>query len=142
MKKPKKGGWYFCDFKLTQVQNATDYSVETFDGLVRTGTLVTNCFPINLHTNQLSSCTQYASDDLHKAGKNAAVEKPNTRYCVNFPAIHNKLVDLWRELCLTKKNDEELSKKFNIFVADTKKALRTRNIKAKVQDVPIYFKQY
>jgi len=106
----KVGDWVFCEFKLQQIEQVEDGRiVDVSDGYFSHGAYSLNdrCFPITLQNKMLSEYVASCSDRLHKEGNNS----------LNYPDIHNWLVNRWVDLCKTVVEDvsQKLRKDIGVF---------------------------
>lgn len=93
--------WVFHDFKLGQIHMDKEYD-EFHDGSFRTsGKLKQWCVPLSMRVKTISDQYEYWSDRLHKEGNNS----------LNYPDIHNWLVNHWFETCQAELDTNEFYRK-------------------------------
>ena len=95
-----KGDWCLYEYKLALITEMNDGRVtEIKDGTFCTGgyDLSSCCRPLSLRNVAISDLADYWSNRLHKEGHNG----------LNYPDIHRKLVDLWRDACDAARPEEE-----------------------------------
>ena len=88
----KTGDWCFSEFKLSQITRSKNgVPTEIRDGSFSRmgGDLSYGCVPLTLRNSSISQLATYWSDRLHREGHGG----------LNYPRIHDKLVDLWLAAC-------------------------------------------
>ena len=116
----KVGDWVFCEFKLQQIKEICDGHITSIsDGWFShsSSDLDDRCFPIKMRIKTISNAFESWSAKLHREGM------PH----LNYPDIHNWLVEKWCKACQNYDTPEIV--KLNLTELDTwgKKILQRCN---------------
>jgi hypothetical protein len=85
----KVGDWVYFDFELNQVKEVMKNRITSVTtGVISCGGYELKCYPISLGIKLISENVEYYSKKLHELDG-----------FLNFPDIHGKLCDYWKELC-------------------------------------------
>lgn len=86
------GQWVFFEFKLSLIDEMDgDRVTSVQDGCFHTGSwnMADRCVPLSLRVKRISDEFAYHSAELHRKGHSG----------LNYPDIHNWLVNAWVEAC-------------------------------------------
>jgi hypothetical protein len=102
MKEPKfkVGDWCYYEFELHQVKETEEDRITSVsDGFALTGShdISNYCFPVEMEVKKISDEVSNWYKDVRKA---AGISN------INYPQIHRKFVDLWRNICENRNNDK------------------------------------
>jgi hypothetical protein len=100
----KVGEWCFFEFDLFQVKKTEDSRITSVtDGYLEHGgyDLSDRCFPLDMTAKVSSNEVESWYQSIRKEAGNSNI---------NYPSLHERLCELWSEMCRTRNDDVRYAK--------------------------------